>query len=109
MYPDDYPTDVYDNNSLLYPIVENYVIYLNTKLSEVAGSLLTYRQLENLGCSVDERSCPSELIWLYNTSYWTGVADSANLWFMDSGYLGTFEFSVLFGVRPVITISTSEL
>ena len=110
---DSYPADVYNNNSLLYPIVEEYVSYLNTKLTNATGGLLTYSQAENLDCSGDDRSCSDAPSWVYSTTYWTGSAYvKSGVWSVGSG--GVF-FSVFFGlddhsgVRPVITISTSEI
>ena len=108
---DSYPADVYNNNSLLYPIVEEYVSYLNTKLTNATGSLLTYSQAVNLGCS--SSSCSSAPSWVYSTWYWTGSAnDTVNVWrvysrgnFNDVNYRS----GDYYGVRPVITISTSEI
>ena len=108
-----YPADVYDSNSLLYPIVNEYVSYLNTKLTGATGSLLTFSQAENLDCSGDEHSCSSAPSWVYSTSYWVGSAyGTLSVWFVYSN--GTFNYgnyglSTSFGVRPVITISTSEI
>ena len=109
-----YPIDVYDKgNNNLKPIVDNYVSYLNESLIEdVTGSLLTYSQAENLGCSGSEYSCRNASSWVHSTWYWTGSAlDSNYLWPVSSsgdfGY-GLYDLS-MYGVRPVITISTSEI
>ena len=108
-----YPADVYNNNSLLYPIVEEYVSYLNTKLTNATGSLLTYNQAKNLGCDNSTGSCSSAPSWVYSTNYWTGSAFGANdVWDVRSygnfNY-GYYDFGYNYGVRPVITISTSEI
>jgi len=114
-----YPSDIYNNESLLYTIVEGYVSYLNENLIEGAtGSLLTYSQAIELGCPEDGGSCTDAPSWVYSTSYWTGSAASADTMWSIIGYgLDYFDNSNCYqcgvgdntGVRPVITISTSEL
>ena len=106
-----YPADVYNNNSLLYPIVEEYVSYLNIKLTGATGGLLTYSQAENLECSGDDWSCLSAPSWVYSTNYWTGSAyDTSYVLYVRSlGYVNCDDFRNDYGVRPVITISTSDI
>jgi len=110
-----YPADVYnDSNDIVKPIVDNYVSYLNTKLTGATGSLLTYSQAENLDCSGDDYSCSDAPSWVYSTSvYWTGSAsDAGGVWYVSSSGDfgdGTCDGGNNFGVRPVITISTSEI
>ena len=110
-----YPVGVYDDrNDVIKPIIENYVSYLNGSLIEDAtGSLLTYNQVKNLGCDDSTYSCSSAPSWVYSTSYWTGSAnDTNNVWYVDSfGDLGIADsnYAGTFGVRPVITISTSDI
>ena len=111
-----YPVDVYDKGeNNLKPIVDNYVSYLNGSLIEDAtGSLLTYSQAENLGCSGSSITCSSAPSWVYSTTYWTGSANGTSLvWDVYSdGYFSTGDYyggDGSFGVRPVITISTSEI
>ena len=119
-----YPADVYNNNSLLYPIIEEYVSYLNTKLTGAIGSLLTYSQAKTLGCDNSVGNCSANNInggpatnpaptWVYSTSYWTGSADdTVSVWIVNStGGFGSGDYAsgVAYGVRPVITISTSEI
>ena len=108
-----YPADVYNNNSLLYPIVEEYVSYLNTKLTNATGSLLTYNQAKNLGCDNSTGSCSSAPSWVYSTNYWTGSASGARgVWCVSSDgnfFNCSYHYGGSHGVRPVITISTSEI
>ena len=115
-----YPVDVYDErNDIIKPIVDNYVSYLNESLLEDAtGSLLTYNQAKNLGCNDSTYSCSSAPSWVYSTSYWTGSArDASYVWnvvsYVNFDY-GAFDGDDYdspngYGVRPVITISTSEI
>ena len=90
--------------------------YLNTKLTGATGSLLTYSQAENLGCSGSSESCSSAPSWVYSTNYWTGSASrDSGIWLVvswsDAGddFLD-FDYDYYdAGVRPVITISTNEI
>ena len=107
-----YPAYVYDSNSTLYSYVENYKTYLSTLgVTPIEARLITYEELESLGCSGSDNSCSEAPEWVYATSYWSGSANRANrVWLVDSleffrfsGYDDVFDF----GVRPVITISRS--
>ena len=120
-----YPVDVYDErNDIIKPIVDNYVSYLNGSLIEDAtGSLLTYNQATALGCDSSKYTCGPDTdfgalenpapTWVYSTPYWTGSAGGAgSVWGVRSG--GGFRSGNCVrdnygGVRPVITISTSEI
>ncbi len=110
-----YPADVYNSNSLLYEHVENYENYLKSTLSKtsVSARLITYDELESLGCSGDGSSCLSAPSWVYDTNYWSACANNNNnVWIVDSGgSFGNIGFDIggLFGVRPVITISKSDI
>ena len=110
-----YPVDVYDErNDIIKPIVDNYVSYLNGSLMEdVTGSLLTYSQAENLGCSYSNYSCSGAPSWVYSTKYWLGSYDGYNnVWsvFSNGNFLDVdYGIDYDYGVRPVITISTSEI
>ena len=115
-----YPVDVYDErNDIIKPIVDNYESYLNGSLIEDAsGSLLIHSQAENLGCIGDNEACGptngggNAPEWVYSTNYWTGSANGTNFVWNVRSY-GGFNYnnydSVNCGVRPVITISTSEI
>jgi len=104
---------IYDDNSLVKSIVDEYVGYLSTKLTEVTGNLLTNNQIQNLKCDIG--SCQNALEWVYSTSYWTGSdGDFGYLWTVSSNGYFHYEFGYYtnndsFGVRPVITISTSDI
>ena len=109
-----YPIDVYDmGTNNLKPIVDNYVSYLNTKLTGATGSLLTHNQAKNLGCDDSSYSCSSAPTWVYSTNYWTGSAsDTDSVWNVSSSRSfgnADYGYSDYYGVRPVITISTSEI
>ena len=117
----EYPAYIYNENSLLYPIVDNYVNYLNGSLTEDAtGSLLTYSQVEYLGCIRDNASCAPGVNgggtapeWLYsNSDYWIGTSNnSLNVEYIESGgrFSNAYYSDYSYGVRPVITISTSDI
>ena len=107
-----YSANVFDSNSLLYEPVQNYKTYLKNTLGKtsVDARLITYYELTGLGCG--DRSCTSALAWVYG-DYWTASAYYNKLvWRMDSGgTFGSFTFyrSEYFGLRPVITISKSDI
>ena len=106
-----YPTYVYDSNSTIYNYVEDYKTYLGTLgVTPSEARLITYEELESLGCSGSV--CNEAPSWVYSTSYSSGSAkDSSHIW----GILSTNAFDacnytyvhIMFGVRPVITISRS--
>lgn len=108
-----YPIDAYDENSNLYQYVNSYENYLkNSGLESVETGLMTYDQANGLDCDGDD--CSSAPEWIYSTTYWFGTANNeGNFYYIfygsdcietDGHFLGSG-----FGVRPVITISTSEI
>ena len=107
-----YPAYVFDSNSTLYSYVENYKTYLSTLgVTPIEARLITYEELESLGCSGSDNSCSEAPEWVYATTYWSGSAYTPDyVWFVDS--IGDFDdvfYNIDFdyGVRPVITISKS--
>ena len=114
-YGTKYPANVFDSNSLLYAPTQNYNNYLKNTLGKtsVDARLITYEELTGLGCNESERTCTSAPSWVYATKYWTAsVYGKNNVWRVRSyGDFGSFNFdeSGSFGLRPVITISKSEI
>ena len=114
-YGTKYPVNVFDNNSLLYEPLQNYKNYLKNTLGKtsVDARLITYEELTGLGCVSDAKGCKSTPSWVYNTYYWTASAyNNSNVWFLDS--VGNFGGSLFYssyrsGLRPVITISKSDI
>ena len=114
-YGTDYPANVFDSNSNLYKPLENYKTYLKNTLGKtsITTKIITYEDLISLGCNESERTCKSAPSFVYNTNYWTASAsDSYNVWSVYSfgdfdGY--PFDNSGNFGLRPVITISKSDI
>ncbi len=123
-YGTSYPANVFDSNSNLYEPLENYKTYLKNTLGKtsIEASLITYEELLNLGCTVDgdgaENGCKSAPSWVYSTCYWTvsafddtliwqiiGTGDSTSMYIIAM----YFDGPILAGLRPVITISKSEL
>ena len=113
-YGTNYPVNVFDSNSLLYEPLNNYKTYLKNTLgkSSIITKLMTYDDLISLGC--EERNCASAPSWIYSTNYWTSTAnwsdhiiqvslDNA----VDSPPEMDFPYS--YGLRPVITISKSDI
>ena len=113
-YGTDYPANVFDSNSNLYEPVQNYKTYLKNTLGKtsVDARLITYEELTGLGCTENDNSCKSAPSWVYSTAYWTASAGSNHgVWLVDSdGNFGvTFDIAGGVGLRPVITISKSDI
>ena len=119
----------YDNNSIK-TYVDAYQTTLNTLAEDsdlISGAtLLTKEELTgttdavnnpnniNLGCSADGNTCAnSSYSWVYGTSYWSRSASSSNyVWNVGSDVVfgsSGCGYGGFFGVRPVVTISTSSI
>ena len=114
-YGTSYPANVFDSNSLLYEPVQNYKTYLKNTLGKTSidARLITYEELIGLGCSRNEITCKSAPSWVYSTDYWTASTnDKYDVWYVNSNgnfYHNEFVSSEDFSLRPVITISKSEI
>jgi len=117
-YGTSYPANVFDSNSLLYAPTQNYKTYLKNTLGKASidARLITYEEITGLGCDGDGSpgsSCNSALSWVYSVNYWTMSAHRKGgvIAVSSSGtFIGdAFYNSGLYGLRPVITISKSEL
>ena len=112
-YGTSYPANVFDNNSLLYEPVQNYKAYLKNELGKtsVDARLITLNELISLGCS--DNSCKSAPSWVYSTNYWTASAYYSNgvrIVTSIGDFVGSyFDNSYNYGLRPVITISKSDI
>ena len=113
-YGTSYPTDVFDSNSNLYKPLNNYKTYLKNTLGKTSidARLINYEELTSLGCSGNDNSCKSSPSWVYSTNYWSASAYISYVWLVYSnggfGY-DRFDHPGLFGLRPVITISKSDI
>ena len=120
----EYPAYIYDENSALYPYVTEYerILKDELKVKSAQATLISYEQLEELGCiGYGRETCgpanwKSEALenpapeWVYSTSYYTGtVSGTWEVWSVTSQ--GSFiEYGgAKVGVRPVVTISTAEI
>ena len=120
------PNFVYNENSNLYQYVNEYQRILNEDLNvrSARATLISVDQLENLGCDSYNGTCITNTdeggnatpSWVYSTSYWSGNAINAvvisGVIFVSSN--GSFsissnDYDSELGVRPVVTISTSEI
>ena len=111
-YGSSYPVYVYGENSDLTIYVESYKKYLSSFGIEIIDSyLISYDELEKLGCDYSANSCLDAPEWVWSTSYFTGEArDEVRLAavYID-GELGGISYNVHgAGVRPVIVIPRSE-
>ena len=107
--------NVFDSNSNLYTPLNNYKTYLKSTLGKtsVDTRLMTYKDFENLNCA--DHPCPSQMSWLFSVNYWTSSAytnDSMDAAFspsVSSRGVAPFDVPGYLGLRPVITISKSDL
>ena len=107
-------TDSTYSGSIVGGYVNNYNSYLITQgVTPIEVCLITYEELESLGCSKDNKSCSEAPDWVYAASYWSGsAADSHDVWRVASNAYfndNTYKNDTTFGVRPVITISRDYL
>ena len=119
---------VYNENSNLYQYVNEYerILKEEMKVSSAKATVISCEQLEELGCDFEKRTCGPDLgygalenpapSWVYSTTYWTGTGFVSNVISGVNIVLsnGSTSFSnedndSWEGVRPVITISTTEI
>ena len=105
---------VYDSNSNVYPYVEAYRDVLEGMgVNVIDAKLLSYEQVKKLGC--EGTLCSSMPTWVFKTSFYTGSVSDSSIGYIygegESGFFMSADMSTLdpFGIRPVITISESEL
>ena len=123
--PKEIDIQLYDGDAKTY--LNNYVTYLKgeTGDSTLSGTLITVAELGDLGCTVPSdyawgsggwtcaNSANAE--WLVNGQEWwsrsAAADDFFSIWFIDDegGLAGNSYNSILYGIRPVITISKSAL
>ena len=115
---------VYDENSNLYPHVNNYETYLkNNGLNILNVKLMDYHKLDEIESNLENP------YWAHSTSYWLGNDEYTGcIFYINSipdqwgSYMSytcvycassqcepTFDDNALYGIRPVITISTSDI
>ena len=105
---------VYNNKSKIFSYIENYKSSLiSSGLSISNARLISYEELENLGCYDMDGSCEfSDYDWLYSTNYWTG---STRDWYqilcinINSSFSFISYNNSAYGIRPVILIPKSEI
>ena len=120
----DYKDADGNQQNIIYPYVSAYETYLKENgVSSASATLISPEQLKTLGCDDTKWTCGPDLgkgaletpapEWVYSTSYWTGSAYDANYVLNvrpNGNFIADFSYiSSSFGVRPVITISTSEI
>ena len=101
-------------------IVEGYVNAYKIKLETnfgvpvIEARLITKDELESndIGCSSTDNTCSGAPSFIYETSYWSGSANSTYIvWFVisDGFFVSDYYFDADgYGVRPVIIISKSN-
>ena len=119
---ESYPADVYKGNKIIKKEVVSYVDYLKKSFnkSSINGRLITLEDLKKLGFKEDGQnwkiSSNDKHDWFHNSNYWTSIAKNYyQVYFISSNEtlsLGEYWYDgsyLSIGVRPVITISKSEL
>ena len=122
-YGSSYPAEVFDSNSLLYKPLKTYETYIKKNIGKntVTLDILSLEQAKDLGIllysNVDSDKLTLYPTWYNNTFYWLSTADD-NRWMyiVSLGTITTDNFYrwsngsyTVNGIRPVITISKSEL
>lgn len=117
-YGSSYPINVLNSSSQLYKHVNNYSNYINSTLNKnsIKVTIPTYDTLVGLGCDATKETCTTAPSWVYNVGYWTQTANSSadEVWNVmvfsgDFSLWGHLRYDGVFGIRPLITISKSEL
>ncbi len=108
-----YPAWVYDGNDIIRPIINEYVKKLDyAGYKSVTGRLIKQEELISLGCSVLEATCNGAPEWVKNTTFWSGSAGTSDrVWGVnpDGDFGHNTHTDSNGGIRPVITINTSEI
>ena len=112
---------VYNENSLLYPHVQNYVSFLNEQDVKVTGRLMSKKDLEDLvndgnhldgGHLTDTASNIEGKEWVFATSYWLGSAYLNDYVWMIASESNTTTWAwgvdVTWGIRPVIVLELEQ-
>ena len=99
---------VYDENSVLYPYLQNYAKKLKTKIKEIR--LLSYQEYIELGCNQSSNSCANAYDFIKHVGIsWTGSANNNTTVYYYSGntdklnYITCINY-VGYGLRPAIII-----
>ena len=120
----EYPVYAYNQNSNLYLYITKYekILKEEMKVNSAKTSLISYEQLEELGCDLEKDTCGPDVglgalenpapEWVYSTTYWVGDAVGADVWAV--GTIGALKLcnhnsNIDIGVRAVVTISTNEI
>ena len=96
--------------------INNYVQKLEVLgINIVGGDSISLDELLSLGCVYPDyanATCLGAEPWLYSTSYWTGteaVEDTGYYMISSDGDIDINGGRTKFGIRPVVTISASEI
>ena len=113
-----YPLDVYFNNELIKSYVNNYIenikkIKDGLNKKSIKGRLIRLEEVEALGCTRKGYSliCKNKN-WINSSTYWTSTAATCGDLYVVSTSKTTYiepAKNYAAGLRPVITISKSEL
>ena len=112
-YGNSYPAFVFDENSNLYSYVKDYQDFFTETLglSSVTATLMSGEQASDLKCDVNSYSCNNAQSFVTNTTYWLGSVYNENVLVTTSDgiHYPVYGGNYPAGVRPVITISKSDM
>ena len=123
---DEYPVYVYSENAdVIYTYITKYerILKEDLKVNSAEATLISYEQLEELGCDYEKITCGPDKSygalenpapeWVYSTTYWTGSSYDDDLLYrvnFDGSFTtDVYDYEYELGVRPVVTISASEI
>lgn len=116
-FDSSYPIEAYGESSNLYPLIATYLNHLkNIGHNPISGSLLTKEQhnsITNLCLEKDENNECLPPSWLYNSSFWTGYAETnTNIAIISKTITNKsikYSKNNQVGLRPIIVISAAEI
>ena len=100
--------------SIVEDYVEEYVQYLSDEYdATVSGGLITKYEIMSLCNLTVSGTCANTNPWVYTTTYWSGSpGNTSGVWGVRSNgdfYGNSYSDARYSGVRPVITISASDI
>ena len=95
-----------DGSSAVY-----YAVQYGGKFEGATGRLMTVGEVKDI-TGLTGSGAISSPAWITTTNYWLGSAyDTYGVWYVISGslYVNGYDIADIYGVRPVIEISKSEI
>ena len=112
-YPGSYSGNpypyIYDENSNLYSIVNNYVKKIsNYGIDNVTGRLMSYEEANSLSLDI-RKSAGTSTYWLGSAYGESRVWRVGNAGGINNQYIDWNEYNTVRGIRPVILVPTNQI